>query len=192
MTIIESEERIQLMEAQLAVSDSAEEQKVLRKRIAYLRRRIDSARYMEKIDPLALPPDGESITFKTDGKGSISEFRSDKEFHYGADRKLWPFYIQPVFEHMYSEGWALTTPRAWIVKVEDLKRVIAGDKPLEAPVFRRSSAGIPLFPPDPENRKTTSEMVRTAEEDARITSQEWRRKALAGLNDKTLPLPKVW
>ena len=78
-------------------------------------------------NPFALPPDGDSITFKTDGKGSISEFRSDKEFHYSADRGHWPFYIQPVFEHMYSEGWSLTTPRAWIVKVEDLKRFLERD-----------------------------------------------------------------
>jgi hypothetical protein len=25
-----------------------------------------------------------------------------------------------------------------------------------------------------------------------ISLEEWRKKALAGLNDKTLPLPKVW
>jgi len=155
MIIAEAEERVRLMKAQLAVSDSAEEQTVLRKRIAYLEKRMDCARDVEKIDPLALPPDGESITFKTDGKGSISKFRSDKELHYGADRELWPFYIRRVFEHMYSEGWAFTTPRAWIVKVEDLKRFLCGGE-------------------------------------GRISSEEWRKKALAGLNDKTLPLPKVW
>jgi hypothetical protein len=67
----------------------------------------------------------EWVTFKADGKGSISEFRKGEEIHHGADRGLWPPYIQHVFERMYDDGGPLTTPISWSVTVEDLKSVLA-------------------------------------------------------------------
>jgi hypothetical protein len=76
----------------------------------YLRGRVDTHLRTRLLAVGVRTSDNEEwVTFKTDGKGSISEFRKDNEIHHGADRELWPLYIQPVFEHIYSEGWPITT-----------------------------------------------------------------------------------
>ena len=64
--------------------------------------------------------------------------------------------------YAHARGMSLSAALSELV----LKAQVIETAEPDTPVFRRSSAGIPLFPPDPDNRKITAEMVRKAEEDS--------------------------
>ena len=64
--------------------------------------------------------------------------------------------------YAHARGMSLSAALSELV----LKAKVIETAEPNTPLFRRSSAGIPLFPPDPENRKITAEMVRKAEEDS--------------------------
>jgi hypothetical protein len=64
--------------------------------------------------------------------------------------------------YAHARGMSLSAALSELV----LKAQVIETAEPNTPVFRRSSAGIPLFPPDPENRTITAAMVRKAEEDS--------------------------
>ena len=151
MTISEAEERVRLMEAQLAVSDSPEEQMVLQKRIEYLQKRIDWARYVEKtealkamarkrrdnaaarleaiwdLSELAWSPlmDDDQVSIQTDETGFVMETRNGQQIPYTRNPHDWPFHIYAVLEHM-----AKLKISTWSGTGKELKPIVADGPPL--------------------------------------------------------------